>query len=397
LPDIHFLDNNGNRTHVTTDPEPLQPGGLINRPLIYSYNTQRNRLNSTTGTVNTFGYDNEGQQTTKNGATYGYDNAHRLTSIGTTAYSYDGVGNRLRATRNGVTTRYVYDAAGNLLAEANASGAIQKYYIHAKGLAAMVTAGGQLYVYHFDGSGHTVALTDANKAIANTYAYSPYGKVFGQQETIAQPFKYAGQVGVMDEGNDLYYMRARYYDASVGRFISEDPSGFGDGPNLYAYVGGNPITAIDPTGLGTFALGGAAGVNGFLHGTVSVQGSISWNPDALGDLSQWRLGGIFSVTPFTGGTSGIGGSVGGLATYTSANSPEALRGWSGYTGASGGVGLVGGVDVGNLNNQGAPRTINFFGGFGAEVSPEFAGLPAEVHAGAGWTAAGSFPLGGKNK
>ena len=44
-------------------------------------------------------------------------------------------------------------------------------------------------------------------------------------------------------------MRARHYDAGVARFITEDPAGFIDGPNLYAYVGGNPIMLVDPTGL----------------------------------------------------------------------------------------------------------------------------------------------------
>jgi len=71
-----------------------------------------------------------------------------------------------------------------------------------------------------------------------------------QTETIQQPFKYAGQVGIQAEGNNLYYMRARYYDANLGRFISEDPAGFADGLNLYAYVGGNPIMLVDPSGLG---------------------------------------------------------------------------------------------------------------------------------------------------
>jgi len=54
----------------------------------------------------------------------------------------------------------------------------------------------------------------------------------------------------MAEPNGFYYMRARYYDPNVGRFISEDPSGFGGGDvNLMAYVGNNPINYTDPLGL----------------------------------------------------------------------------------------------------------------------------------------------------
>lgn len=53
----------------------------------------------------------------------------------------------------------------------------------------------------------------------------------------------------MDEGNDVFYMRARYYDAAAGRFLNEDPIGFAGGDmNLYAYVGGDPLTSIDPSG-----------------------------------------------------------------------------------------------------------------------------------------------------
>ena len=54
----------------------------------------------------------------------------------------------------------------------------------------------------------------------------------------------------MQEPNGFYYMRARYYDPSVSRFISEDPSGFEGGDvNLYAYCGDNPINRVDPSGL----------------------------------------------------------------------------------------------------------------------------------------------------
>ena len=84
----------------------------------------------------------------------------------------------------------------------------------------------------------------------NSYAYDPYGEILGQQETVTQPFKFVGQFGVMAEPNGLYYMRARYYDPTAGRFISEDPIGFGGGDaNLMAYVRNNPIMLADPLGL----------------------------------------------------------------------------------------------------------------------------------------------------
>ena len=62
----------------------------------------------------------------------------------------------------------------------------------------------------------------------------------------------------MAEDNGFYYMRARYYDPSIGRFISEYPAGFEGGINLYAYVGNNPVNLIDPFGLEAQKNGGSA-------------------------------------------------------------------------------------------------------------------------------------------
>jgi len=91
-------------------------------------------------------------------------------------------------------------------------------------------------------------MTDGSQSVVNRYAYTPYGRIVGEQESVSQPFKYVGQYGVMAETNGFCYMRARYYDPSVGRFISEDPLGFVGGTNLSAYATGNPITLVDPSG-----------------------------------------------------------------------------------------------------------------------------------------------------
>ncbi|MEM6747934.1 MAG: RHS repeat-associated core domain-containing protein, partial [Pseudomonadota bacterium] len=51
-------------------------------------------------------------------------------------------------------------------------------------------------------------------------------------------------------GTDLWHFKARTYDPKLGRFLQPDPIGYGDGLNMYAYAGGDPVNATDPTGLG---------------------------------------------------------------------------------------------------------------------------------------------------
>lgn len=240
------LDGNGNRKEVTQS-EPLLPtlgGGTTT----YTPNTTKNRLLS--AGANSFTYDNEGELKTGYGATYTFDYDHRLSGFGANSFSYDGNGNRLKAIRSGVTTRYIYDAAGNLLAEADAGNTITRYYVFGQGLLAMVTPTDQVYNYHHNAVGSTVAVTDQSQAMVNKYAYDAFGAVANQVEAIPQPFTYVGQFGVMREPNGFYYMKARYYDPNVGRFVSEDPIGFEGGDvNVSAYVQNNPINLVDPDGL----------------------------------------------------------------------------------------------------------------------------------------------------
>lgn len=98
-----------------------------------------------------------------------------------------------------------------------------------------------------------MCMTDSAANVVNQYAYDEFGNILGSSETTPNPFRFVGKYGVMDEGNGLgglLFMRARYYDPEIGRFLSPDPIGFAGGDlNLYAYVGNNPINKIDPIGL----------------------------------------------------------------------------------------------------------------------------------------------------
>jgi RHS repeat-associated protein len=244
----YTLDGNGNRVSIDKNIPTVGTLPVRNETASYSHN----RLTSTDSAL--YGYDNEGQLASKQegGTTsYSFDKAYRLTGIGNTeSFSYDGAGNRLRAVRNGVETRYIHDAGGNLLAEADSSNTITRYYVHGAGLLAAITPADDLYCYHYDGVGNTVAITDSSGTVVNSYDYSPFGMILAENESFAQPFKFVGKLGVMAESNGFYYMRARYYDPVIGRFISEDPLGFDGGDvNLYVYGSNNPLLVVDPWGL----------------------------------------------------------------------------------------------------------------------------------------------------
>nr|WP_237178999.1 polymorphic toxin-type HINT domain-containing protein [Paenibacillus sp. MMS18-CY102] len=84
----------------------------------------------------------------------------------------------------------------------------------------------------------------------NSYDYDIWGKIISQTEQMSNPFQYTGEI--YDDESGLIYLRARYYDPSDRRFISEDTyEGDITNPltlNLYVYVGNNPLIYVDPSG-----------------------------------------------------------------------------------------------------------------------------------------------------
>ena len=136
-----------------------------------------------------------------------------------------------------------------VLIRTDAAGLPTDYYIYGLGLSSRIDSSGKAYYYHYDGLGDTVAITDSAGILLNSYAYGPYGKLLNKAELFENPFRYVGLYGVTDEGNGLYYMRARYYDHQIGRFINKDPIGFLGGTHSYTYAQNNPLNWTDPLGL----------------------------------------------------------------------------------------------------------------------------------------------------
>ncbi|HCF70301.1 MAG TPA: hypothetical protein DER33_01695, partial [Syntrophomonas sp.] len=109
------------------------------------------------------------------------------------------------------------------------------------------------YYYLYNGHGDVIQVIDEAGNTVNSYSYDEWGNILSSQEQIANPMKYAGEY--YDEETGLYYLRARYYDPTIGRFISRD-SVEGDitnplSLNSFTYCTGNPLFYQDPSGLFT--------------------------------------------------------------------------------------------------------------------------------------------------
>ncbi|MBI5017187.1 MAG: choice-of-anchor D domain-containing protein [Deltaproteobacteria bacterium] len=251
------LDPVGNRVQIQKL-EPLVPF-LRNAETTYTYDDE-NQIASLTNGAMTYDANGSVTQTVDDGraVTYAWDAENRLSgwNDGThsATYRYDGLSVRRAATRDGVTTRYVLDTAKALpdvIAETTEDGTTKARSIHGLGLIARVDAQGTRY-YHYDPIGSTVALTDDAGVVTDTYAYDPFGEIANRKGTSENPFTFAGRWGLMSEGDDLYFVRARFYGSKTGRFLKKDevlgqesdPRGL----NRLAYPFNSPVTVVDISG-----------------------------------------------------------------------------------------------------------------------------------------------------
>jgi len=258
---LYFYDENGNilerREYAFT------LGSVENASytsVMYGYRYDKgDRLQSYAGESCT--YNAMGYPTVYRSKTLTWSMVKHLASFDDVTYTYDYQGVRMTKTADNVTHNYLTDD-GKLIEERFGENTL-KYYYGAQGILGF-DYNGTKYFYVKNMLGDVIALVDASGIVVARYAYDAWGnhKVFnpdGTENTSASfignvnPIRYRGYY--FDEETGLYYLKTRYYDPQVGRFISPDsieylaPSSV-SGLNLYAYCNNNPVMYTDESGEG---------------------------------------------------------------------------------------------------------------------------------------------------
>jgi RHS repeat-associated protein len=225
----------------------------------YVYEAGTNRLtsirNTAGATVMGIDYDPQGNLRNKNGQAYDFDYGNRLRGVTLKEYyRYDGLGRRVlnwryptASTPNGAVLVSQYSQSGQLMyQEGSPEGASEHIYL-AGSLIATRNNGASKY-QHTDALGSPVAVTNEVGTVIERNDYEPYGAVIGQPNK--NGIGYTGHM--MDGATGLTYMQQRYYDQSLGRFLSVDPvtanSANGTNFNRYKYAENNPYKFVDPDG-----------------------------------------------------------------------------------------------------------------------------------------------------
>ena len=259
-------DAGGNLTEVRSYPAGAEGGpegtGTVLKTFAYD-STWKDQLASVTmdGKTRNFTYDANGNLLNGGKYTYSWTKGsllEKVTGDGLEAvYTYDASGIRTSKTVNGVTTEYL-TAGGSVLSEKK-NGIWQHYLYDGSGQLMAIRYKGADYYYIRDGLMTITGLVDANGAAVVYYRYDSWGRLLGITGSLAEtlgkdnPYRFKGYY--YDEETGMYYLKSRYYQPEICRFISaDDISIMLDNPmslwdkNLYVYGDNDPVNKKDDDG-----------------------------------------------------------------------------------------------------------------------------------------------------
>jgi len=365
----------------------------------YVYNMANNELVSSSNPSISFSYDQNGNLITKTSgsvsASYTWDTSNRLIKVTQNsapkgAYAYDGLGRRVQSVES-ATVLYAYTGTETL--SELVPGSKTNDYIYAGGMRIANVSSSAVSYYHSDALGSTRLITDSSQNILFSNGYQPFGQDNGTPGG-SGTYKFTGKP--VSQATGLYYYYHRWYDPSIGRFISVDPRpGTLSSPqtlNPYVYVINSPATYNDPRGeFFNILIGAVAGA--IIGGAVCAWQHGGWSNSCLVSIAVGAIAGAVAGATFNPalgvaaemGLSGLGaavaagaisGAASGAASYLSQGGFATAMGeqfnWSAQDFAvSVGIGALGGAAGGALG-YGVGRLVSSFGEGGSGAINEVA-------------------------
>ena len=304
-----------------------QPGGAVIEAISYTYDANGRRLSKTSASNSTaqetpftatyddadrmtsvvlkgtgaggadqnctLAYDDNGNLASKTcGAdvtSYSWDSRNRLRTITgpgvNAAFDYDVLGRRTTRTVNGVLTAYVYDGAQAIAQTKDGIRTSLLTGLQIDEVIATYAASGNRTMLT-DALGSVIAETKDDRSTATLGEYTPFGQSTQSGEASAVDSQYTGRE---NDGTGLYFYRARYFDAQLKRFVSQDPIGLRGGINQYAYVGGDPINLIDPSGQCPWCVAAVASA------LIDVAIQLALNDFNFDCINWWQVAGSAAV------------------------------------------------------------------------------------------------------
>ncbi|WP_041607605.1 RHS repeat domain-containing protein [Halobacteroides halobius] len=309
--------------------------------------------------------------------TYKYDLRNQLRQININGhqinFKYNTKGWRIKKDNEIRTTYYLYGKGQQVLEERNENSEVERIFIYgANGKVATLDKEGSINYVVSDQLGSTSVITDEEGNEVMRYKYSPFGNLIKSKGNTEDSYRFTGKE--FDGMTGLYYYGARYYDPTIGRFITEDP--IQDGWNWYVYCRNNPLRYVDLDGLTAFAVELAGAGQAFAEGQLGLGLVI----DLKGD-----------VIAYTAESAGAGNEIGAEVDLTFKFSPfgdvEDFKGTAIYGDGAFDMGLLdleGGWEKGTPPN--APSI--FTGGIDLGPTPpaqSLAGMPIPISASTGYS------------
>ena len=323
-------DNNGNiiaKYEYAITTKPTNELHLLDcTHKLYTYDDNSDQLMSYNDEA--FVYDAIGNPTTYRGKNATWQYGRQLATYDGNTFTYDAKGRR--TAKNGIT--FTYDSNGNLIKQSNG---LEFFYDHTGVFA--IKYNNATYFYRKNAQNDIIALLDNNGSVVVKYKYDAWGicKVLNADGSmitddthigILNPFRYRSYY--FDTETNLYFLKTRYYDPEIGRFMTIDDISYLDpkrinGLNLYAYCLNNPVKYVDYNGTSVTAiligLGIAAIVGGVLGGVIGYNnGYTGWDlakSILLGVGLGLAVGGAFvaSAAVFTGAIAGATATIFGVS------------------------------------------------------------------------------------